>query len=270
MKNILSKITFILSFLVSTLIVQSQEIPEPMSPPRLVNDFVGFLSQNEQSILERELLLFNNETSTQIYIVVVKSLDGYDKAQYAFDLGEKWKIGQKGKDNGILILVRPGYQNIKGEIFIAVGYGLEGVVPDAIAKRIVEYEIKPEFIKGNYYQGLKAAINTMMELTRGEYTADEYVQRSKKKSSGSYFPILFIIMIIIFSSIGGRRRRGRHHSVGSNIPFWIALSMLGSGSRSSGGSFGNFSSGSGSFGGFGGFGGGGGGSFGGGGAGGSW
>ena len=263
MKQI-TKILFILLALISSISIQAQNIPDPMSPPRLVNDFAGFLTTNEQNSLERELLRFNNETSTQIYIVVVKSLDGYDKAQYAVELGEKWKIGQKGKDNGALILVKPNYQNEKGEVYIATGYGLEGVIPDAIAKRIVNNEILPKFKEGNYYQGLKSATSILMSLTRGEYTADAYYQKSKKKSSGSYFPIFFILMIIIFSTIGGRRRSGRHHSVGSSLPFWIAMSMMGAGSRSSGGSFGNFSSGSG------GFGGGGGGSFGGGGAGGSW
>ncbi len=268
MKVIKSKISILTLALISTVLLQAQEIPKPMSPPRLVNDFVGFLSKNEANSLEADLRQFNNETSTQIVIAIVKSLNGYDKASFTFELAEQWGVGQKGKDNGIVILVKPTYNNEKGEVFIAPAYGLEGVVPDAIAKRIVEYEIIPKFKEGKYYQGLRSATSILMSLTRGEYTADAYYQKSKKKSGGSYFPIFFILLIIIFSTIGGRRQRGRHHTVGSSLPFWVAMSMMGSGSRSSSGSFGNFSSGSGSFGG--GFGGFGGGSFGGGGAGGSW
>ncbi|NOZ45225.1 MAG: TPM domain-containing protein [Chlorobi bacterium] len=263
MKKLKIKVLTIVIFLLSSIIVGAQEIPNPMSPPRLVNDFAGFLSSNETASLEQQLRQFNNETSTQIVIVIVKSLDGADKAMYATELAEKWGIGQKGKDNGLLILVKPNYNNEKGEVFIATGYGLEGVVPDAIAKRIVENEILPNFKQGRNYQGLQAAVNTLMSLTKGEFTADEYRKKTKRQSGRSLFPIFFILFIIIISSIGGGRR-GRHHTVGGSLPFWIAMGMMGSGSRGSSGSFGNFSSGGGGFGGFGG------GSFGGGGAGGSW
>jgi uncharacterized protein len=119
-----------------------------------------------------------------------------------------------------------------------------------------------------YYKGLDEATSRIMELTRGEYTADEY-REATSGSAGSSIPIIILFLIVIIFSIIGRARRARHYAVGHNVPFWIALGMMSSG-RSHGGSFGNFSSGGGSFGGGGGFGGFGGGSFGGGGAGGSW
>ena len=260
------KTIFCFLFIFSSLPVLADDFPARPSPPRLVNDYTGFLSNDEQVRLEQKLVNFDRETSTQIAVVIVEDLKGYDKADYAVQLGRKWGIGQQGKNNGILILIKPKTSDSKGEVFVAPGYGLEGVVPDAIAKRIVENEMLPEFRNGSYFNGIDRAVNTLMDLTRGEYTADEYAQQTKNVNPQLIVYILFIVFFVLFSIIG-RARRARQYSVGHNIPFWMALMML-SGSRNSHrGSFGNFSSGGGSFGGFGGFGGG---SFGGGGAGGSW
>ncbi|MEE4197002.1 MAG: TPM domain-containing protein [Bacteroidales bacterium] len=248
----------------------AQEFPERSN--RIVNDYAQFLSVNEQNALEQKLVQFNNQTSTQIAIAIVPDLQGYDAASYAFELGERWGIGQKGKNNGILILVKPNTQSSKGEVFIATGYGVEGAVPDAIAKRIVEHEIIPNFKQGQYYKGLDQAVNTIIGLTKGEFTADQY-RKQTGGNVGSAIPMVIIFILVILFSVIGRARRARHYAVGHNVPFWIALGMLSSSGRSHGGSFGSFSSGSGSFGGFsggGGFSGFGGGSFGGGGAGGSW
>ncbi len=267
------KIKYILLILISFISIQTiaQNFPQKANPPRIVNDYANFLSKQENQALENKLVKFNNESSTQIAIAIVKSLDGYDKASYAFELAEKWGVGQEGKDNGALILVKPNYADSKGEVFIATGYGLEGVIPDAIAKRIVENEIIPYFKQGMYFKGLDEATNRIMELSRGEYTADDYKQATSGSAGSAILTVIIFLIVIIFSFIG-RARRARHYAVGHNVPFWIAMGMLSS-NRSHGGSFGNFSSGGGSFGGFsggGGFGGFGGGSFGGGGAGGSW
>jgi len=269
MKNKSLAILLILSF-IAVMPAWSQQMPEPMSPPRLVNDFAGFLSTEEASRIEQKLLDFNNVTSTQIYIITVTDLDGYDPADYSTRIAEKWGIGQKGKDNGILILVKPKTAESKGEVFISVGYGLEGVVPDAVANRIIDLEVIPHFRENSAFNGLNAATDALMALTRGEFTADQYLQQNETPPGAAFGGIILfiIIMAILFA---GRSRAGRHSSIGHNIPFWILMGMLSSG-RSNSGMFGNFSSGSGGFGGggFGGFRGGGGGSFGGGGAGGSW
>lgn len=262
MKNI--RILLLLALVLSSSILFAQELPAPMNPPRLVNDFVGILDQNEWSTLEKKLRDYNDTTSTQIYIVIVNDFLGYDKSDYAFRLGEKWGIGQKSKNNGAVILVRPKTPILNGEAFIAIGYGLEDVIPDITANHIANREMIPYFKQNQYYQGLNAATTTIINLAKGKFTAEQY-NKGKKSSGGGV--IIFIIIIIILSLIfrGNSNTRGR--TMGSNIPFWLALGMLSSGSRSGG--FGGFSSGSGGFGG-GGFGGGGGGSFGGGGAGGSW
>jgi uncharacterized protein len=247
-----------------------EEFPTRPEPPRLVNDFAGVLSAEQQSSLENKLVNFNQKTSTQIAIVIVKSISGYDPSDYSFKLAEKWGIGQKGKNNGILILVKPKVGNERGQVFIAVGYGLEAVVPDAVAHQtIVEAELIPAFKQNDYFGGLDRSTDILMSLTSGEFTADQYTKSVKKggKSGGmGGFAIIMIILVIVFLfRRGGNNSRGIG-STGSFLGGMLLGNMLG-GNHS--GSWGGFSGGGGDSGG-GGFGGFGGGSFGGGGAGGSW
>ncbi len=258
----MKKILITLLAIFSLTAVLNAQIPERPNPPRLVNDFAGVLSKNEFSNLEETLESFARQTSTQIVVVTVADFDGQDKAEYAFDLGEKWGVGQKGKDNGIVVLLKPKTGNSRGEVFVASGYGLEGVLPDAIINRdVVDNEMIPRFKQNDYYGGLAAGLDVIMSITRGEYTAEQYKEKVETGGAAG-IPFVFIIFILMFV-LFGRRRRGRFYSPGKNLPFWLALGMM-SGSHRSSGSFGNFSSGGGGFGGFGG------GSFGGGGAGGSW
>ncbi|MDR2928993.1 MAG: TPM domain-containing protein [Cytophagaceae bacterium] len=252
-------ITATLLFLLSQMAARAQ-FPAPTTPPRLVNDFTETLPLTSVNDLENHLVQFANETSTQIAVVMVSDLSGYAASDYAFRLAEAWGIGTKGKNNGILILVKPKVGNQKGKAFIATGYGLEGAVPDAVARRIVDNEMIPLFRKNDYYGGIQAGANVLMELTRGEYTADAYLE----KNSADWIPligVLFFIIIIVIVSVGNKAGKISKSSLGHDIPFWVLMSMLGSESRKHNGGWGNFSSGSGGFGG---------GSFGGGGAGGSW
>jgi uncharacterized protein len=261
----------ILAWVFAGCITFGQNIPEPMVPPRLINDFTGLLPEEQQISLNNKLLAFNDSTSTQIYVVTYDDLQGYPVAEFANTLGEKWGIGQKGKNNGIVILISPRNR----QMTIQTGYGLEGAVPDAIAKRIIEKELSPAFKEGNFYKGIDDATNTLMALTTGEYTAEDY--KKKTESDGNYIPfiVMFIVLFVIFSSM---RSRKRLYSPGQSIPWWVLMSMMGSSGHTTKGKYGDFTSGSGGFGGFsggdgggfGGFSGGGGGSFGGGGASGGW
>ncbi|PIF06226.1 MAG: hypothetical protein CSA36_02790 [Draconibacterium sp.] len=249
------------------------DIPEKPNPPRLVNDFAGILSSDERSLLENNLVQFDRETSTQIVVVTIDDLEGYDPGDYAFRLGEKWGVGQQGKNNGIVVLLKPKQDNSKGEVYVATGYGLEGVLPDAIVNRtVIDYEMIPYFRQNQYYEGLAAGIKVIEDITRGEYTADQYQQQCVSSNDGILPGILFFVIIfIVYQVIASRRNR--FFEPGGKLPFWLAL-WLASGRNNYNGTFGDFSSGRGGFGGFqgggGGFGGFGGGSFGGGGAGGSW
>ncbi len=261
----------ILLFLVTgSISVYPQDFPAKPVPPRLVNDFAGLLSQGEINSLELKLVAFSDSTSTQIAIVIIKDLSGYDKADYAQRLAEKWGIGQKGLNNGVLILVKTKTQDSKGEVQIAQGYGLEGAIPDLTCMQIVDNDILPAFRRSDYYGGLDKATTTLMALARGEYTAEQY-GKNNKKSAAKAAPFGLIILIIIFIIAMMNSGKSNHNNISrSGLPFWLLLGMMNSGRNSHGGSWGGFSGGGGGGGGGGGFGGFGGGSFGGGGAGGSW
>jgi uncharacterized protein len=263
--------TFLFIFLLASGNLQGQDsdIPDKPNPPRLVNDFAGFLSAEENNQLEQKLVAYYDSTTTQIAVIIVKSLNGYDISDMATRIGKKWSIGEAGKNNGILILVKPKIDNENGKVWIATGYGTESSVPDVICKRIVEYEILPAFKEGQNYLGLNKATNTIYSLLRNEFTPNQYLDKHKSKKK-SNFPIAIIVVIIVVVIISSRKNssNSNHLSSGSSLPFWMLLGAMNSGRHN--GSFGDFSSGGGDFGGGGGFGGFGGGDFGGGGAGGSW
>jgi len=246
------------------------QVPERPSPPRLVNDLAGIFTAEQVSNLENKLVEFANKTSNQIVVATLNDLGGMDKSQMAYSIGDQWKVGQAKFDNGVVILIKPKAGNVKGEVFIASGYGLEGALPDAICKRIVELEMISEFRANNYYIGVEKALAVIMPIAAGEITSAEYAAKSEQ--SGGFASIAVVIIFIVFfiiaifakkngpTNIGGKGR-------GSSGLGWLLLgSMLASGGRGSSGGFGGGFGGGGG-GGFGGFGGGG---FGGGGAGGSW
>jgi uncharacterized protein len=221
----------------------------PAKSNRLVNDYAGILSSDEVNALERKLIAYYDSTSTQVSIVVIKELNGYEINDYAVQLANAWGIGQSSKNNGVLILV--AMQERKTSI--QTGYGMEGVLPDAICKRIIEYEIKPSFKRSDYYSGFDLATSAIFKFAQGEYKADHY--NKKKKFPTSAIIIAFIVLFLIFRNAGKRYQTidGKGVSGGGFFPPFIG----------GGGGFGGGSSGS-SFGGFDG------GSFGGGGASGSW
>ena len=247
-------------------------LPRPV-PPRLVNDFTGILTSGQVDALERKLVAFSDSTSTQIAIVIVNDLQGYDRSEFAYKVASEWGVGQKGTNNGLLILVKPKTPQSGGRTFIAPGSGLEGVIPDIICGEIIDREMIPRFRADDYYGGLDSATNVIMALASKEYTAEAYGKKggSGKDAAAPIGGLLFLIFIvvIILASVGSNNKNlGSRGSKG--LPFWLLMSMMGSG-HSHGGSWGGFSGGGGGFsGGGGGFGGFGGGGFGGGGAGGSW
>lgn len=257
-KTLLLFIGFIISGLVFAL-------PDKPVPPRLVNDFASVFSQQEIIELENKLVDFSNRTTTQIVVVTLNSLDGMPAAMAAQQIGEKWGVGTADFDNGIVVLFKPKTSDSKGEIRIEVGRGLEAVIPDAIANRITDNEMIPKFKQNDIYGGINAGIDVLISLSLKEYSAQAYEKKTGIKGKAKGFGIVIIIILVILFQLFSSSRRIRRSSLGSsNLPLWVLLSMMGSGSNRHSGSFGNFSSGGGGFGGFGG------GSFGGGGAGGSW
>ena len=241
------------------------QVPRPQTPPVLVNDFASVFTLLQRQSLESKLVQFAQETSNQIVVVTVNDMGGMDKAQFAFEIGEKWGVGDSKFNNGVVILIQPKRGNIYGEVYIAIGYGLEGTIPDAISKRIVEKEMIPEFRNDDYYQGVENALNVIMPLAKGEYSYEQYSEGDEAAGAVAFL-IIFIILTMIFVAAAKRSTNSKNFGSGKRSGFSDFMSGIILGSMSSGSSSG-WSGGSSGSSGFGGFGGG---SFGGGGAGGRW
>lgn len=260
-------ITLLLLVIFVTLQGFSQVPPKP-DPPRLVNDFANILSTSEVNQLEQRLVAYNDSTSTQITVVIMPDLQGYDIDDMAQRIGQTWGVGQSTTDNGLVILIKPKLGNESGKAAISTGYGMEEVITDAVSRRIVDNEMIPFFRDNRYYEGIVAGTTIITDLLLGKYKGSDYEKRTDGKGGNFVFVILFIIFILV--AFAGRKKGDNNHTIGKsgNLPLWILLSMLGSGRGGGGGSFGGGGGGfGGGGGGFGGFGGGG---FGGGGASGSW
>jgi uncharacterized protein len=255
----------LLFFILFPLIASAQQFPEISNPPKLVNDFTNTLSSQEQNALEQKLVAYNDSTSTQVAIIMITSLGGYPVDDYAIQLAEKWGIGQKGKNNGVLIFVSKEDR----KIFIPTGYGMEGVMPDGLVKRIIENDMKPYFKEGRFYEGFDKATDNIFRLAAGEYTAEPGTG-TKEGLPGILILLGAIFLIVLVFAM--RVRTVRTYANVNGINFLAAWMLLNQARRTHTGSWGGFSGGGGSWGGSsgGGFGGFGGGSFGGGGAGGSW
>lgn len=253
MKFLLNKIALIILTSI-TLFTFGQEvgrdaIPEKTNPPKLVNDFAGVLSENNINDLEEKLTAFNDSSSTQICIVTVQSIGDYSIEDYAVRLGRKWGVGQKDKNNGILITVAKEERKVD----IEIGYGLEEHITDYDSKQIIDNIIIPAFKQSNYYKGLDDATDRIIAQLKGTYTAQYNNTNADNNDTLPTWAIILIIIfivLIIISSSGGAGG-----GISSRGGGWTWSS--GGGSSWSGG-------GSGGFGGFGG------GSFGGGGSSGSW
>ena len=273
--------------------------------PRLqgyVNDYAGMISPSAKSKLEEGLKAFEQSDSTQIVILTVPSLEGEDIEQFGIRVGEAWKIGQKGKDNGAILIVSKQERKMR----IEVGYGLEGRLTDLAAGRIIDLVIKPRFQQGDFDGGFIAGVSSMIAATRGEFKAEPRPVRQRQRGVPPFLSIF--LFFGIFTLILGSLSRVLGGVIGAiglptfvtlailpvGIPLMILLAIVGFGGgfflpglfssghsqkdgnrRHRGGGFfygpgtGGFFSGGGGFGGGGGFSGGGG-SFGGGGASGGW
>lgn len=258
-------------FLVLSFSLQAKPTPAKPNPPKLVNDFAGVLSAQETNALERKLLAYNDSTSTQIAIVIERSLEGDDAFDYSFRIAESWGIGRKGKDNGILFYIAVDDR----KLYIQNGYGVEGFFTDGLARRVIENVLKPAFRQNQYFAGLDRATDVVITAGEGEYTNDNGPRDAEGGIPAVLIILVLLIFIVILSSMGddgdddgGYYRGGRYDM--DHYPKrrrrsrggWVIFPGGGGGGWPGGGGGGGFGGG-----GFGGFGGGG---FGGGGAGGSW
>jgi uncharacterized protein len=237
-----------------------------------VVDTAGLLSPAQQQALGQKLEALEKASSRQLVVATVPDLQGYPIEDYGYKLGRAWGIGQKGANNGLILLVSKGDRKVR----IEVGYGLEPVITDALSGEIIRDQITPAFKRGDYAGGINAGVDALMAQLRAppdqqERNALAAAGRNKRSShgGGSFFPLIFwaIILVFIIIPMVSGRRHGRRW--GSAWPVVIWGPGLGGGSWGRGGGWGGGGFGGGGGGGFGGFSGGGG-SFGGGGASGGW
>lgn len=178
--------------------VAQVKIPEKPAfiPP--VIDSVKVLSNQEYQHLYDKLKNYQDSTSTEILVMIVPSTHGEYINRYATDLGHKWKIGAKGKDNGIVLMVAINDRKVA----IINGDGIEHLLTDALSKRIIENIIKPNFKQQNYFQGLDEATSVIIQILKGEYKNDEV------KNEGSVVPLLIIIAVIILLIFISKGKKG--------------------------------------------------------------
>jgi len=261
----LKKFILFFGFTLCVIAAIAQDFPERSNT--LVTDYTNTLNPADKQRLETKLVAFNDSTSTQIAVVILKSIGNYDINDYGVQLLRKWGIGQKDKNNGVLVLVAIGDRRMS----IQTGYGAEGALPDIVTQDIIQNDLKPHFKQGDYYGGLDAGTNSIIKAMKGEYKAAKKQKQSNGGPAGFIvIVIIVVILILVFRNRGGGGGRQIIGRRGGASPFWwfLAGNMLGGGGRSGGGDWGGFSGGGGSGGG--GFGGFGGGSGGGGGSSGSW
>jgi uncharacterized protein len=231
----------------------------PPAPAKYFNDYAGVVSAATATQLNQRLEQFERDASSQIVVVVYPKMQTESSIEdYTVRVAQSWKVGQKDKNNGAVLFVFT--QDHK--MFLQVGYGLEGAIPDAICKRIIEDAIKPQFKAGNFDAGLTAGVNAILAAAKGEYKGAGRTNGERRANgqsgAGSIVPIIIFVIVLVFVLSRFRSGGGLLSTAG-----WMLTSggSNWSGGRNSGGGW--------SGGGGGGFSGGGG-SFGGGGAGGSW
>ena len=275
----------ILAVLWLALIALATPVAAQTFPPLTgrVVDQAHLLSPEQVQDLTSKSAALESQKGAQFVVATVNSLEGYPVEDYGYRLGRAWGIGQKGKDNGVILLVAPNEHKVR----IEVGYGATPYITDAMSGLIIRENVIPRFKQNDYGGGIEAgadAIIKQMSLSPDEaqknIAAAEQVQQKRQHSGGNPLPFIFWLMVIGFVVLShfrrgrGRRYRSRHGGISPWVVLW-GLNELNRGSRRSswdggsswGGGGGGWGGGGG--GGFGGFSGGGG-SFGGGGASGSW
>ncbi|WP_372441156.1 TPM domain-containing protein [Microvirga arvi] len=212
-----------------------------------VVDAANLLKPEERAALETKLKAHEDKTTDQVVVATLRSLEGYEIEDYANRLFRQWQLGQKGKNNGALLLVAPQERKVR----IEVGYGLEGALTDALSKIIITTAIAPQFQKGDFAGGIDAGVDAMLSILTGD--AEEWQRRAqlREESTATIDPVVaFIILLILFFLIARMMGAGRGQGIGRGRhgPWIVTTGGWGGGGGWSGGG-GGFSGGGGSSGG---------------------
>jgi uncharacterized protein len=191
---LLNRTFFAVCFILFTIQVNAADnFPEKAT--KLVTDYTGTLRPDELQSLENKLVTFDDSTSVQIAVVMMTSVGDYDISDYAVQLFNKWKIGNKSNNSGVLLLVAKEDR----KVWITTGYGMEGVFPDALVKQVIDREIVPKFRSGDYFGGIDAGTKAITGIVKGEYKA---TAKTSKGGKGKLFPFLMMLFISCPPSMG--------------------------------------------------------------------
>ena len=226
---------FILSFCFFLPILSALEVPK--RPDGYVTDRAGLLSSSSRENLEVVLRDFEEKTSNQIVVATFPSLEGNSLEDFSIRLADAWKAGDKKRDNGVIFLI---FRNDR-KIRIEVGYGLEGVLTDALSGQIIREVVAPYFRAGDYSGGILAGTDAIMKATQGEYKG-----LPKKGRSPEGLKLLILLGVIFFMHTLQRHSNTLGSRRGRSVGFFPIGGGFGSGG---GGGFGGFSGGGGGFGG---------------------
>jgi uncharacterized protein len=181
-------------------------IAAPTFPPLTgrVVDAAGIIPADAAQQLNDKLAALEDKTTDQFVVATVKSLDGYDIQDYGYQLGRAWGIGQKGKNNGVILLIAPN----EHKVGLEVGYGLEGTLTDALTQVIIQSDILPRFRANDYTGGIARAVDDTIQVLSGD-APELQKQAAKRQADGKGFapfvPILLIVLFFfIFNSLGRR------------------------------------------------------------------
>jgi uncharacterized protein len=213
---------------------------EPPELRRYVTDLAGVLSAGDADRIEQMLRQYEEQSSNQFVVLVVPSLEGESIEDFAIRVAERNRIGQEGKDNGLLLLVSVQDRKMRFE----VGYGLEPVLTDLATSVIISDVIGPRFRAGNYAQGIHDGMDAAIKISTGEFTVSEQSPRRQQKEKDGNVVGLIIFLVIMYIVIKGNKRRG-----GGGGVWFIGGPFGGGGFGGGGGGFSGFSGGGGGFGG---------------------
>jgi uncharacterized protein len=178
--------------------IPADDLLKSLRPTADVNDYAGLLSPAEKEALEARCRLLRERTGAQLAVVTLKSLEGGQIDDFANKLFARWGIGQKEKKNGLLLLV--AMEDRKSRI--EVGYGLEPIIPDVLAGRILDHQLRPRFREQKYAEGLTAAVNALCELVeKGEPADRKALAANDEGKPGASFAIIFLTGFVMVGSL---------------------------------------------------------------------
>src|SRR4029450_11840998 len=243
------QVALLIAALLAALAIESHAAEViPSKPTGYFNDYAGVVSKDAAHRFNERLAQFERDTSNQVVVAVFPKMQSdSDVADYTQRVAQAWGVGQKDRRNGVVLFVFTEDR----KMFIQVGYGLEGALPDITAFDITEYHIKPHFRNGDYEGGFTTGIDLICKAIRGEYKGSGKTvaeQHGKAGAPSFLFFIIFIIVLLVISSVM-RRLGGYGYSSGRGGPIFFPTGGSGSGWSSGDGGSGGFSGGGGSFGG---------------------